>query len=118
MILRKPYAFLIKHFKMIHLLLCVPIIYLIIRTGRIASFFSSYVRANYYTNLTNIAGTYINYFMYIAIIVIILLVLTVFFLMRQKKKDTRFYLFLLIYYIILLVLLSVSQSVLNLIGQS
>ena len=118
MILRKPYAFLIKHFKMIHLLLCVPIIYLIIRTGRIASFFSSYVRANYYTNLTNIAGTYINYFMYIAIIVIILLVLTVFFLMRQKKKDTRFYLFLLIYYIILLVLLSVSHSVLNSIEQA
>ena len=73
MILKKPYAFLIKHFKLIHLLLCIPFIYLIIRIGAIASFFSSYVQANYYTSETNLAGTYINYFMYGAILLIILL---------------------------------------------
>ena len=68
MILKKPYAFLIKHFKLIHLLLCIPLVYLLIRTGAIATFLNSYVSANYYTSQTNLAGTYINYFMYLAIL--------------------------------------------------
>lgn len=114
MVLKKPYAFLIKHFKLIHLLLCIPLIYLIIRTGAIASFLSSYVASNYYTKEINIAGTYINYFMYFAVIIIILLVLAVFFLMRQKEKDTKLYLFMLIYFIILFILISLCHNALSL----
>jgi len=91
MVLKKPYAFLIKHFKLIHLLLCIPLIYLIIRTGAIASFLSSYVASNYYTKEINIAGTYINYFMYFAIILILGLVLSIYFLMKQKEKENISY---------------------------
>ena len=101
MVLKKPYAFLIRHFKLIHLLICIPLVYLLIRTGAIANFLNSYVSANYYTSEINLAGTYINYFMYLAILLVLLLVLTIFFLMRQKKKDTRYYLFFLFYYILL-----------------
>ena len=90
MILRKPYAFLIKHFKLIHLLLCIPFVYLIIRFGAMSSFLSNYVRANYYTSEVNIAGTYINYFMYGAILLVILLALAIYFLMRKKEKDTSY----------------------------
>jgi len=115
MVLKKPYAFFIKHFKLIHLLLCVPLIYLCIRTGAIATFLSSYVSANYYTNITNIAASYINYFMYIAIILVVLLVLAVYFLMRQKEKDSKLYLFILIYYILLFILISVCHNALELI---
>ena len=113
MILKKPYAFLIKHFKLIHLLLCIPFIYLIIRIGAIASFFSSYVQANYYTSETNLAGTYINYFMYGAILLIILLALSIYFLMRQKEKDTKFYMGMMVYYIFFLVALTICHSVLG-----
>ena len=105
-VLKKPYAFLIKHFKLIHLLLCIPLIYLIFRTGAIATFLNSYVSANYFTSETNLAGTYINYFMYLAILLVLLFVLAIYFLMRQKKKDTKFYLFLMLYYIVLFVLIS------------
>lgn len=115
MVLKKPYAFLIKHFKLIHLLLCIPLIYLILKTGSIASFLSNYVQANYYTSITNIAGTYLNYFIYLAIIAVILLVLTVYFLMRQKKKDTKFYMFLIIYYIVLFFLITFAHNALTLI---
>ena len=113
MILKKPYAFLIKHFKLIHLLLCIPFIYLIIRVGAIASFFSSYVQANYYTSETNLAGTYINYFMYGAILLIVLLTLAIYFLMRQKEKDTKFYMSIIIYYIFLFVALTLCHSILG-----
>lgn len=114
MVLKKPYAFLIKHFKIIHLILCIPLIYLVIRTGAIASFLSSYVSANYYTNITNLQGTYINYFMYLTIILILILVIPIYFLMRQKEKDTKLYLFQAIYYLVLMVLISVCHNALGL----
>ena len=79
MVLKKPYAFLIRHFKLIHLLLCIPLVYLIIRTGAITSFLNSYVSANYYTSEMNLGATYINYFMYLAIILVLVLVLAIFF---------------------------------------
>lgn len=113
MVLKKPYAFLIRHFKLIHLLLCIPLVYLIIRTGAITSFLNSYVSANYYTSEMNLGATYINYFMYLAIILVLVLVLAIFFLMRQKKKDTRFYLFLLLYYLLLFILITVCHSILD-----
>ena len=113
MVLKKPYAFLIRHFKLIHLLICIPLVYLLIRTGAISNFLNAYVGANYYTSETNLAGTYINYFMYLAILLILLLVLTIFFLMKQKKKDTRYYIFFLGYYIILFVLISFCHSILD-----
>ena len=112
-VLKKPYAFLIKHFKLIHLLLCIPLVYLIIRTGAIATFLNSYVSANYFTTETNLAGTYINYFMYLAILLVLLIVLAIYFLMRQKKKDTKFYLFLMLYYIVLFVLVSFCYGILT-----
>jgi len=113
MVLKKPYAFLIKHFKLIHLLLCIPIAYLIVRTGSIANFLTTYVNANYYTNQTNLAGVYINYFMYLAVLLIILLTLAIYFLMRQKQKDTKFYMFLIVYYVFLLVVITFCHSILG-----
>lgn len=113
MVLRKPYAFLIKHFKLIHLILCIPLVYLLIRTGALFSFFGDYVRANYYTSQHNLAGTYINYFMYLSVFLILVLTFAVYFLMRQKKKDTKFYMFVIVYYIIYLVLITVTHNMLS-----
>ena len=113
MVLKKPYAFLIRHFKLIHLLLCIPLLYLVIRTGAIATFLAQYVSNNYYTTVTDLSATYINYFMYLAVLVVLLLVLAIYFLMRQKEKSTKFYLFLLLYYIVLFLLISFSHSILG-----
>ena len=113
MILKKPYAFLIKNFKLIHILIAIPLLYLIFKTGAITSFFYEYVNNNYYTNIINIPGTYINMFMYLAIIVVLLLVLAIYFLMRQKEKETKYYMFLMTYYISLFILLLFCHSILR-----
>ena len=92
MILRKPYKFLIKHFKLIHLLLFLPIIYLIINTNSIYQFFGEYIKNNYtFANNGNLAGSYINIFMYFAILLIVAIALIIYYLMRQKKKNTKLY---------------------------
>ena len=93
MILKKPYAFLIKHFRIIHLLLLLPMIYLIIKTKTIVSFFSSYVAYDYSFSFTNIlsglASNYINIFMYVAVIVILTVLIALYFLLQNKEKSLK-----------------------------
>ena len=43
MIIRKPYAFLAKHFKKIHFILSILVVYLMYRTNLIFQFFNEYV---------------------------------------------------------------------------
>lgn len=112
-ILKKPYAFLIKYFRIIHLLLLVPIGYLISKTYRISSFFRGYVSNNYSTNIINLAAEHINFFMYLAVIAIIVSALAIYYLMRQKRKSTKLYFFLIIYYMSLFVLIGVTHSILS-----
>lgn len=118
MVLKKPYAFLIKHFKLIHLILCVPVLYLLLKTGNIASFLSEYIHSSYYTSAINIAGTYINYIMYLAILFILLVTIAIYFLMRQKEKSTKFYFLTFAFYIVLFVLISLAYGALTAIEET
>ena len=112
MILRKPYAFLIKYFRIIHILLAFPMLYLIVKTGNIVSFFRDYINAGYYTSITNIASTHINYFMYLSVLGVLIVGIAIYFLMRQKEKSTKFYFFLILFYVILFIMLGVTHSIL------
>lgn len=49
MIIRKPYAFLIRNFRLIHLLLSALLIFIAYKSTAIYNFFNSYVRSGYYT---------------------------------------------------------------------
>ncbi len=113
MILKKPYAFLIKHFRIIHLLLLLPIGYLINKTYKVVTFFRSYVTNSYSTTIVNIAGEHINVFMYLSVILILSAVIAIYYLMRQKDKSTKLYFFTLIYYITLFVLIGIAHSILS-----
>ena len=46
MIFKKPYAFLIKNFKIIHLLLLAMIIIITLKYKKIVSFFSDYINSS------------------------------------------------------------------------
>lgn len=114
MILRKPYKFLIKNFKLIHLLLLIPILYLLFATRDINTFFTDYIANNYsYAYIGNLAGSFINVFMYLADLVIIGVVLAIYYLMKQKKKPTKLYSAFIVYYIILFVTLTFCLRVLS-----
>ncbi len=102
MILKKPYGLLIKYFRLIHLILTIPMIYLSIRTTNIYNFLDNYIKDGYTTNLKDIPSTYVNGFMYLAVILIIITVIAITYLMNAKKKSIRFYLLITIYFIALL----------------
>ncbi len=91
MILKKPYAFLIKHFKNIHLALLLIIIYITVGFQKILSFFSNY---NSTTNFVGevAAGNYVPITMFIAVVIVIIFSILMYLLMKQKKKPSLFYL--------------------------
>lgn len=102
MILRRPYAFLIKHFRFIHLILFSLMVYITVMANNILKFFTEYIANN--GNIEVIAVNYINSFIIISIILIIILSIVVYLLMRFKKKPRLLY--------ILIILVSIISAIL------
>ncbi len=113
MVFKKPYAFLIKHFKAIHLALCAILVYLAYRVFRIVKFFSEFASSGYYSSISNIAGTHINLFMYLAVIVALCISIFIYMLMKNKKKNTKLYVGLIAYYILVFILFSVTFGIMQ-----
>ncbi len=104
MIVRKPYAFLIKYFKIIHILLFILMTYLLFRTRNIYMFFKGYLQTGTYTFVENMVNNYINVLMIISTIILIVLLLLIYFLMRQKEKPVFYYLVATIFYTVMFIL--------------
>ena len=84
MVLRRPYAFLIKHFKLIHIILFILFAYITFKANNIVTFFKDYIL---YNGSVGIEMTnYINTFIYIAIFLILIMSITIYYLMKYKKK--------------------------------
>ena len=110
MVLKKPYAFLIKHFRLIHALLILPIIYILYRTSRVVTFFNSYAKEGNYEYANNLAANYINVWMYLAVVLILLVVIIITYLFILKKKSIKLYLGIIIYYVILMIGFTIVYS--------
>jgi len=89
MILRRPYAFLIKHFRIIHLILFGLIAYITIKANNIVSFFKEYIEFN--GNIEIISSNYISYYMFTSVLLIIFFSMIIYFLMRYKDKPKFLY---------------------------
>lgn len=100
MILRKPYAFLIKNFKRIHFILAILIGILIYKTNIVFSFYKNYI--NFQATSTE-GETYLTFFMYILALLIIVINVIIYYLMREKKKPKVMYLISIISYIAIFV---------------
>ena len=91
MILRKPYAFFIKHFKLLHLIMTIMIGYLIYRSILVLNFLNSYI-----TEVPIVVGTELTsdlfhtlmFFLPFLIIVSSIVILSV---MYVKKKPLFLY---------------------------
>lgn len=107
MILRKPYAFLIKHFRLIHLILTGIYIYLAIKVNILLNYYNDYI-SGIESKLNAIK--YITNFYLVAIIISIIICLIIFALMRYKKKPKLLYYILMILYIIVAIIINVSYT--------
>lgn len=110
MVLRKPYALLIKYFKLIHLIISIFMIYLVYKTNNIYNFFNSYVKSGWMSLTENELMGYIGPFIYISVVLIIVLSIIVYVLMKFKNKPRLYYLLTPITYFIVLILFVVANS--------
>ena len=107
MILRKPYAFLIKNFKLIHLILTILYIYLAIKVNNMLRYFNNFIDG---TEGKLAAIKYVTNYYLIAIIASIIICLVIYALMRYKKKPKLLYLILIILYIIVAIIINFSYG--------
>lgn len=92
MILRKPYALLIKNFKKIHLVLCILMAYLAYETNNILTFFNEYISTGTFTRTSfSLPSIYINIYMFAVTILVAAVALVIYILMREKKKPKLLY---------------------------
>ena len=98
MVLRRPYAFLIKYFRLIHLVITAILTYLAIKNRSIYYFLNSVIETS--TNRYE-ALEYVSYGSFLIIILAIVLCFIIFWLLRYKDKPRRIYIFIIVGYIII-----------------
>ena len=111
MILRRPYAFLIKHFRLINFLLAIFAGYIAYLTYNIVAFFSEYISNGYTGNFYE--GFYTEYIplsFYVGLILICFLLLLLCGLFLYKKKNNKVYVAALIYYIVAFALIAIVKN--------
>lgn len=112
MIFKKPYAFLIKYFKLINFILAALSIYIAYRSYNIVTFFNDYVEHNYSGNFyPGFYQEYISSFVFFVIILIIIGISVICLLFIYKKKPTKAYFSSIIYYIILYIFLVILKNI-------
>lgn len=100
MILRKPYAFIIKNFRIIHLILLGCLLFSAFQMSDLYSFFSHLQSTGTYIYVDAIR--YINTSAFYAIGINLFLSLVIYWLLKIKKKNVTLYLLLIIYNILLI----------------
>ncbi len=110
MIFKRPYGFLIKHFKLIHLFLTGLYIYLLVKVSSILRFYNGYILGT--ENRLNAIKITTNYYL-IAIILSIIICIVIYALMRYKKKPKLLYFILIILYILISLIIKMSYDGLN-----
>lgn len=113
MILRKPYAFLIKNFKLIHAIITVCMIYLVYRSYLIFDFIKSFMKTAMLATEKDITGTLFNNQMFILPVFIIILLIVLLVVMFRKKKPKIFYFLNIIFYGITIVIYTFLYSQLD-----
>ena len=100
MILRKPFAILIKYFRTIHIVLTICAFYLVFRTNLILNFYNTYLSS--YTSVIgkDLTGELFNFRMFLSLLILIVGSIVIMGLFTYKKKPVKLYLFSIINYLI------------------
>ena len=88
MIIRNPYGFIVKHYKLINLLLLLPMIYVVLQFSDIANFFKDYINAGYSTPESNFTGNYITGLTTFATIFLLFSNIILYAILLSKKKTS------------------------------
>lgn len=110
MVIRKPYAFLIKNFKKIHIVLLVLSIYVVYKLFDVSSYVNEFMRLGTYDMFGDPITRHINVWLTLSILLLILGSATILALLSYKGKPWKIYLIPIIEYLVLLFVLSMTKN--------
>ena len=113
MILKKPYAFLIRHFRLIHFLLFLVAGYLLLRTNYLYIYTNNFVRTTVYSSPIS---TVLNGFMYLSIWILMIGFGVITYLLYYKKKPFIEYVIGIGIYALILILFYLLRNYFNNLG--
>ena len=96
MILRKPYAFLIKYFQKINILLLLLVGYVFYKDLQIYKFVKEYLATSVYNPTIDSISNYANFTIYLAFILVIIISIILLYLLRRKDKPYASYVYILV----------------------
>jgi len=112
-ILRKPYALLIKNFKLIHVIFSVIALFLFLRTSDLLSFIDEYIVNSGFIvedyQISELLPGYIN----LLIVFIVLLNVVIGVLLKYKGKRITFYIINIVIYLVIFVGYAYTSSLIN-----
>lgn len=108
MIIRKPYAFLIKNFKKIHIFLLLVCLFIFYKNSQTRSFVSEFLSLGTYDAYNEPISNYINFFVMLLLVVVIALSVVLMLLLRHKGKPWKLYLIPFLEYSYMLVVFVVT----------
>lgn len=113
MILRKPYALLIKNFRLIHLFLTAIVGYLFYRNTFILNLFNNYIASPTTLKGYDSSRELFPILIYLGMILVIAISFMILGLMAFKKKPYLYYLYTTILYVVLFFLLITAEGSVN-----
>ena len=106
MILRKPYAFLMKHFRKINLILLILVGFVLWRDLSLYNFVRDYVTTGIYNVRLDAVTNYVNFYLIGSLVFVVLVSAILGFLLKRKDKPYISYFLILIVGILNIVLIS------------
>lgn len=113
MIIRKPYAFLIKNFKKIHILLLLLSLFAAYKCFDVSRFVNDFMQFGTYDYYADPITNHISLWLQLSLVVMIIGSTAILFLLRYKEKPWKLYLIPIIEYIALLFVLNMIKGFFN-----
>lgn len=110
MIIRKPYAFLIKNFKKVHAFLLIVSLYVLFKLFSISNFIGDFMSFGTYDLENNPISKHITILLYVAIFILIIGSFLLLLLLKRKEKPWKMYLVPIIEFIFLFFVLNMVSS--------
>lgn len=113
MVLRKPYRFLIKHFRFIHLLLALMSGYLLMKTNNLINFFNAYINNSETLIGSGTSDEYFTGLMILFSIGILAGSAIILFIMKMKEKPIKFYIINIVLYSFIAIIYLYDKSIIQ-----
>ena len=109
MVLRKPYAFLVKHFRLIHTVLLLLMLFIVYKLYAVLSFYNDYIGSTLVGyDYPTIAGTFASFFTILAILLVLFISGVLLYLLIYKRKPITIYAVILAVYVLVFIMIIFS----------